>query len=30
LVGFIRALTGVTVGNGEWLRCDPGAPMPVI
>ena len=28
--GFIRALTGVTVGNGEWLRCDPGAPMPVI
>lgn len=26
--GFIRAMTGHRVGNGEWLRCDPTAPHP--
>lgn len=26
--GFILALTGVKVGNGEWLRCDPTSPPP--
>lgn len=26
--GFIMALTGLSVGNGEWLRCDPTAPAP--
>ena len=26
--GFILALTGVSVGNGEWLRCDPTLPAP--
>jgi broad specificity phosphatase PhoE len=24
--GFIRAMTGQRVGNGEWLRCDPSIP----
>jgi broad specificity phosphatase PhoE len=26
--GFILALTGVSIANGEWLRCDPTAPAP--
>jgi broad specificity phosphatase PhoE len=26
--GFILAMTGKSVGNGEWLRCDPTAPAP--
>ena len=26
--GFILALTGVRVGNGEWQRFDPTAPAP--
>ena len=26
--GFIRALTGDSLGNGEWRRCDPTAPAP--
>ena len=26
--GFILALTGLSVGNGEWLRCDPTQPAP--
>jgi broad specificity phosphatase PhoE len=26
--GFILALTGERIGNGEWLRCDPAAPPP--
>ena len=26
--GFILSLTGRSVGNGEWLRCDPTAPAP--
>ena len=26
--GFILALTGKSVPNGEWLRCDPTAPAP--
>jgi glucosyl-3-phosphoglycerate phosphatase len=26
--GFILALTGRSVPNGEWLRCDPAAPPP--
>ncbi|MFL5334857.1 MAG: histidine phosphatase family protein, partial [Geminicoccaceae bacterium] len=26
--GFILSLTGKSVGNGEWLRCDPTAPPP--
>jgi broad specificity phosphatase PhoE len=26
--GFILALTGVSVANGHWLRCDPGAAPP--
>jgi glucosyl-3-phosphoglycerate phosphatase len=26
--GFILAMTGVRVTNGEWLRCDPTAPAP--
>lgn len=26
--GFILALTGERVMNGEWLRCDPTAPPP--
>lgn len=26
--GFILALTGVSVANGEWLRYDPTAPAP--
>ena len=26
--GFILALTGLSVGNGEWLRCDPSDPAP--
>lgn len=26
--GFILALTGVSVNNGEWLRCDPTGPHP--
>lgn len=27
--GFILAFTGVSVANGQWLRCDPTAPAPV-
>jgi glucosyl-3-phosphoglycerate phosphatase len=26
--GFILSLTGQSVGNGDWLRCDPSAPAP--
>jgi broad specificity phosphatase PhoE len=26
--GFILAMTGTRVLNGEWLRCDPTAPAP--
>jgi broad specificity phosphatase PhoE len=26
--GFILAMTGTRLGNGEWLRCDPTAPAP--
>ena len=26
--GFILALTGVSVANGHWLRCDPAAAPP--
>lgn len=26
--GFILAFTGVSVGNGEWIRADPTAPAP--
>lgn len=26
--GFILAMTGVRVTNGEWLRCDPTVPAP--
>ena len=26
--GFILALTGVSVANGQWLRCDPEAAPP--
>jgi broad specificity phosphatase PhoE len=26
--GFILTLTGVSVMNGQWLRCDPTAPAP--
>ena len=25
---IILSLTGKSVGNGEWLRCDPTAPPP--
>jgi broad specificity phosphatase PhoE len=26
--GFILSMTGQSVGNGQWLRCDPTAPPP--
>jgi broad specificity phosphatase PhoE len=26
--GFILAMTGISVTNGEWLRCDPAAAPP--
>lgn len=26
--GFILAMTGRSMGNGEWLRCDPTGPPP--
>ncbi len=26
--GFILAMTGRSVTNGEWVRCDPAAPPP--
>ncbi|MDA8247811.1 MAG: phosphoglycerate mutase family protein [Rhodospirillales bacterium] len=26
--GFILSLTGESVANGAWLRCDPAAPAP--
>ncbi|MDJ0387835.1 histidine phosphatase family protein [Roseomonas sp. E05] len=26
--GFILSMTGESVGNGQWLRCDPCAPAP--
>ena len=26
--GFILALTGASIANGEWMRCDPTAPAP--
>jgi len=26
--GFILSLTGQSVSNGQWLRCDPTAPPP--
>ena len=28
--GFILALTGVSIANGEWLRCDPTEPAPEV
>jgi broad specificity phosphatase PhoE len=28
--GFMLAMTGEQVGNGEWRRCDPTAPPPAI
>lgn len=26
--GFILAMTGRSLVNGEWLRCDPTGPEP--
>jgi broad specificity phosphatase PhoE len=26
--GFILCMTGLSVGNGQWLRCDPTLPAP--
>jgi glucosyl-3-phosphoglycerate phosphatase len=26
--GFVLAMTGRSITNGEWLRCDPTAPAP--
>jgi broad specificity phosphatase PhoE len=26
--GFILSMTGQSVANGQWLRCDPAAPAP--
>jgi broad specificity phosphatase PhoE len=26
--GFILSLTGQSIANGQWLRCDPSAPGP--
>ncbi|GAC1337499.1 MAG: hypothetical protein NVSMB18_02490 [Acetobacteraceae bacterium] len=26
--GFILSMTGRSLGNGQWLRCDPTAPPP--
>ncbi len=26
--GFILAMTGQSVGNGQWIRCDPTSPPP--
>ena len=26
--GFILSMTGRSIGNGEWLRCDPTPPPP--
>lgn len=26
--GFILSMTGVSVGNGQWVRCDPTGPVP--
>ena len=26
--GFIMAMTGISVANGDWLRCDPTEPAP--
>ena len=26
--GFILSLTGQSVANGQWLRCDPTEPAP--
>ena len=28
--GFILSMTGKSIGNGEWLRCDPTAPPPEV
>ena len=28
--GFIMSLTGQTVANGQWLRCDLVAPPPAV
>ncbi len=28
--GFIFAMTGERIGNGEWRRCDPTAPPPAL
>jgi broad specificity phosphatase PhoE len=28
--GFVLAMTGQRVTNGEWLRCDPTAPGPAV
>jgi hypothetical protein len=26
--GFIMSMTGLSLQNGQWLRCDPTAPPP--
>ncbi len=26
--GFVLSLTGTSIANGDWLRCDPAAPPP--
>ena len=26
--GFILSMTGTSVNNGQWLRCDPTGPAP--
>ncbi len=26
--GFIMSITGLSVQNGQWLRCDPTGPPP--
>jgi broad specificity phosphatase PhoE len=26
--GFLLSLTGLSIANGQWLRCDPAAPPP--
>ena len=26
--GFILCMTGTSVANGQWLRCDPTVPAP--
>ena len=26
--GFVLTMTGISVTNGQWLRCDPTQPAP--